>query len=424
MSSSASLPDRQPQSQPQYLSRGVILLLAFACGVAVANVYFPQAISPLIAHGLNISTGSAALVVTTTQLGYAAGVFLLVPLGDRVPHRPLIVTLLSVTCVGLVVAGLAPSLWLLVVASAVIGISTVVPQILIPMAAGLMPAERRGAVTGTLLSGLIGGILLARTFSGTLGDWLGWRAPYLVAAGVAALLTVVLAVKVPVTSPPARQSYPQLLAEPLRLMRAEPELRRSAFYQATVFAGFSAAWTSIALFVTGPAYGMGAPVVGLIALVGAGSMFATPIAGRWTDRKGPDPVNLLCMVGSLLAAAVLLGGLVHGVTGLVVMTVGMLVLDVAMQSGQVANQARIFALRPEVRSRLNTAYMTCSYIGGSIGSWLGVRAYAWIGWGGVCALVAVVGALALARHLLRTTRPAIRPAEEIPAEPERTAATS
>ncbi|MEV7028399.1 MFS transporter, partial [Kitasatospora sp. NPDC093558] len=370
------------KASPPQLGRGVILLLAFTCGVAVANVYFPQAISPLIARGLLISPGSAALVVIATQLGYAAGIFLLVPLGDRVPHRRLIVTLLTLTSAGLVAAGIAPSQLVLVGASAFIGITTVVAQIVIPMAAGLTPPEKRGAVTGTLLSGLIGGILLARTFGGTLGEWLGWQAPYLVAAAVVLLLALVLAVKVPVTVPTSQQRYPSLLAEPLKLLRAEPDLRRSAFYQATVFAGFSAAWTSIALYITGPSYNMGAPVVGLVALVGAGSMFSTPIAGRRTDRKGPDPVNTVCMLGAVLAAVILLGGLVRGPVGLVALTAGMLLLDVAMQSSQVANQARIFALRPEARARLNTAYMTCSFLGGSLGSWLGVRAYNRLGWGG------------------------------------------
>ncbi|WP_406193976.1 MFS transporter [Kitasatospora sp. NBC_01560] len=379
----------------------MILLLAVACGVAVADVYFPQAISPLVAADLAISPGSAALVATAAQLGYAAGIFLLVPLGDRVPHRPLLVTLLVLTCGGLLIAGAAPSLAVLVAASAATGATTVVPQIVIPMAVGLTAPDRRGAVTGTLLSGLIGGILLARTFSGTVGAWLGWRAPYLVAAGVVLVLALVLAAKVPVTTPPSRQRYPALLAESLRLLRSEPELRRSCFYQATVFAGFSAAWTSVALFVTGPAYGMGAPVVGLIALVGAGSMFCTPVAGRRVDRSGPEPVSLVCLLGAVLSAVVLLGGLARGALGLVALAAGLLLLDIAMQAGQVANQARIFVLRPEARSRLNTAYMTCAFLGGSVGSWLGVRAYRSLGWAGVCTLVAVAAVLALLRHLLR-----------------------
>jgi predicted MFS family arabinose efflux permease len=244
-----SVSHAEPESR---LGSRMILLLALACGVAVANVYFPQAISPLIANGLHVSPDSAALVVTAAQLGYAAGIFLLVPLSDRVPHRPLIVTLLGITGLGLLAASIAPSLPVLVGASIVIGLTTVVPQIIIPMAAGLVDPNRRGAVTGTLLGGLIGGILLARTFSGTLGEWLGWRAPYVVAAILVLLLALVLAFAVPKTTPTSKQTSPALLGASLQLLRTEPELRRSCLYQATVFAGFSAAWTSLSLLISGP----------------------------------------------------------------------------------------------------------------------------------------------------------------------------
>jgi predicted MFS family arabinose efflux permease len=374
----------------------LILLLSIACGVAVANIYFPQAISPLIAGGLNVSKSSAALVTTCAQLGYAAGVFLLVPLGDRVRHRRLVTLLLTLTAAGLVLAGTATALPTLAIASALIGLTTVVPQILIPMAAGLAEPERRGEVTGTLLSGLIGGILLARTFSGTLGQWLGWRAPYLVAAIAVLVLSTAMAVLLPVTTPSTDERYPSLVAASVRLLRAEPLLRRSCQYQVLVFAAFSAAWTALALFVTGPRYHLGTPAVGVLALVGAGSMLATPRAGRATDRLGPDAVNLRCLLGVLAAAAVLVLGDVGGLLGLAGLAVGMLGLDVAMQSGQVANQARIFALRPGERARLNTAYMTCAFLGGSAGSWIGVRAYAAFGWSGVCGAIAVAGAVALA----------------------------
>ncbi len=386
------------------MPRWVILVLSLACGVGVSTIYFPQAISSLVAADLGVSTGSAALVVTAAQFGYAAGIFLLVPLGDRLPHRPLIVTLLVLTAVGLLAASAAPSLPLLVVASAVTGVTTVVPQIIIPMTAGLVPAERRGAVTGTLLSGLIGGILLARTFSGTLGERLGWRAPYLVAAAVFLALAAILSRVVPDTTPSTRHSYPSLIAAPLHLLRTEPDLRRSCLYQAAVFAGFSAAWTTLTLLVTGPTYAMGAQAVGLLGLVGAASMFSTPLAGRLADRRGPDTVSLLAMLGTIAAAAVLVPAYRGGTTGLLALAAGMLLLDVAVQSGQVANQARIFALRPEARARINTAYMTCAFLGGSAGSWLGVRTYDRFGWRGVTGLVAALAVVALGRHLRHVRR--------------------
>jgi len=386
------------------LKRSLILLLSVACGVAVANIYFPQAISPLIADGLHVGKSSAAQVTTAAQLGYAAGVFLLVPLGDRLRHRTLVVTLLLLTTCGLVLAGTATALPILAVASALIGLTTVVPQILIPMAAGLTAPERRGEVTGTLLSGLIGGILLARTFSGVLGEWLGWRAPYLIAAAVILALSVAMAAFLPPTSPTTAERYPALIGAALGLLRTEPLLRRSCQYQVLAFAAFSAAWTALALHVTGPRYHLGTPAVGLLALVGAASMFATPHAGRHVDRRGPDAVNLWCLLGLVASAAILLLGNAGGAVGLVALGGGMLALDVAMQSGQVANQARIFALRPEARARLNTAYMTCAFLGGSAGSWIGVRAYSAFGWPGVCGVVATLGGVALALCALRATQ--------------------
>ncbi|MEV5977380.1 MFS transporter [Streptomyces sp. NPDC052114] len=378
----------------------MVLLLAVVCGVAVGNVYFPQALIPLVADGLRVPADTAAFVVTATQFGYAAGIFLLVPLGDRVPHRTLIATLLALAGLGLLGAGAAPGLESLVAASFLIGVTTVIAPIVAPMAVGLVPADRRGAVTGTLLSGSIGGMLLSRAFGGSVGEWLGWRAPYLLTAAVALVMACVLLRALPRTTAPTRQRYPALVAESLRLLRTEPELRRSGFYQAMIFGGFSALWTGVALLLTGPEYGLGASAVGALALVNAGTMLCTPLAGRQVDRRGPDAVNLVCLVAVLVAAAVLFLGGLGGTPGIVALAVGSLLLDVAMQAGSVASQVRIFALSDEARARLNTAYMTCAYVGGGVGSWLGVRAYGAFGWPGVCGLVALLAALALARHLL------------------------
>ncbi|WP_078626193.1 MFS transporter [Streptomyces sp. NRRL S-241] len=382
------------------MSRRLLLLLTLTCAVGVGTVYFPQAVSPLVVAALHASPGSATLVVTAIQIGYTAGIFLLVPLGDRLPHRPLLVTLLALTGAGLLAAGCAPGLAPLIGAAAVVGTTTVAAQVIGPLAAGLVAAERRGAVLGTLLSGSTGGMLLARTFGGTLGEWLGWRAPYLVAGAVALVLAAVLARTLPVTAAGSRERYPALLAAPLRLLLTEPELRRSCLYQATVFGGFSAVWTCLALLLTGPVYGLGAHAVGMLALVGAVTMLCTPYAGRLVDRTGADRVNLVCLLGFLVSAAVLAVGSRGGAAGLLALAGGTLLLDVAMQCGMVANQARVYALRPDARSRLNTAYMTCAYLGGSGGSWLGVRIHGRAGWPGVCALVAVLAAVALARHLV------------------------
>ncbi|MFZ3599331.1 MFS transporter [Streptomyces sp. BH104] len=376
--------------------RRLPLLMALACGVTVANAYFPQAITPLIADSFHVPEATAATLATLTQLGYAAGIFLLVPLGDRLPRRPLITVLLAVTSLALLTAGLAPATGLLLAAGTLVGLATVVPQILLPMAAGLVEPERRGQVIGTLQAGLIGGILLARAFGGVLGEHLGWRAPYLIAAALTALLALALGALLPTTTPAARdRRYVALLADTLRMLRTERELRRSVLFQVTVFGGFSAAWTAVALFLTGPRYGLGTQAVGVLALVGAGSMFFAPAAGRWVDRYGAHRVNVWCVVAALASAGVLAFGSWGGAVGLGALAVGLLLIDVAVQCGQVANQSRIFALPREAHSRLNTGYMTCSFLGASVGSWLGARAYTHLGWPAVCGLIAVAVAVPL-----------------------------
>lgn len=399
-----SMPGSTPHPTTRAMPRRLLALLAVTCAVAVGNLYFPQAVGPLVAAGLHVSPDATAVVVTATQLGYTAGIVLLVPLGDRLPNRPLLVVLLSLTGLALLAAGCAPALGPLTAAGAAVGLTTVAAQVVGPLAAGLTPPERQGAVIGVLLSGSTAGMLLARTFGGTLGEWLGWRAPYLVAAAAALLLAIVLGTAVPTTVPTSRQPYRALLAEPFRLLRTEPELRRSSLYQACVFAGFSAVWTCLALLLTGPVYRLGAPAVGLLALVGAATVFCTPYAGRLVDRHGPDPVNLVCLLGVFGSAPVLALGARGGPLGLAALVLGTLLLDVAMQCGMVAGQARAYAVRPDAPGRVKTAYMTCGYLGGSAGSWLGVRVWGRAGWWGVCALLALLAAVALGRHLSTVRR--------------------
>jgi predicted MFS family arabinose efflux permease len=382
------------------LARRGVLLLAAVCGVAVGNVYFPQAVSPSIAAGLHVRPAAAAGIVSATQLGYTLGLFTLVPLGDRVRHRRLIVSLLIITGCWLFTAAAAPGVGVLLAAATLVGVSTVVAPVIGPMAAGLVAEQRRGAVSGMLLSGSLGGMLLSRALGGPLSQWLGWRAGYL-AMGVLTLACAALAARLlPATQPATGRSYPALLVQSVAALASEPELRRSSFYQATVFAAFSAVWTGVALLLTGPVYRLGTSAVGLLALVNAGTMVSTPQAGRWADRRGPDAVNVAAMLGVVCAAVVLAGGAAGGAGGLAALITGSLLLDVAMQAGMVANQVRNYRLRPEARSRVNTSYMTCAYCGGTIGSWLGAQAFGSFGWIGVCALAALLAGTALARHVL------------------------
>jgi predicted MFS family arabinose efflux permease len=384
-------------SEPR-LGRGTVLLLAVACGVAVSNIYFPQALTALVAADLRVPTDAPTLAVTATQFGYAGGIFLLVPLGDRLPHRRLLVGLLVAAGTSLLAASAAPSLPVLVAASALVGLTTVAAPVIGAMAAGLVAGNRVGAVSGILLSGSIGGILLGRVAAGALGEWLGWRAPYLAAASLTLLVAVLLVRIVPVTMPRTRQRYPSLLVEPLKLMRREPALRRSCLYQVCVFAGFSAVWTSLPQLLTGPAYGLTTGAVGALGVLSAATMFCVPLAGRLADRVGPDLVNLVCLVGTIAAAVVLAAGTRGGPVGLLAVAAGLLLLDVTMQSGMTANLTRIYAVRPD--SRLKSAYMTCAFLGGGTGSLVGAMLRAEFGWGAVSTLVALTAGIALTHHLV------------------------
>jgi predicted MFS family arabinose efflux permease len=337
--------------------------------------------------------------VTATQFGYTAGIFLLVPLSDRFAHRRLIVTLLALAGLGLLAGAAAPDLPALIGATTFVGVTTVVAPVIGPMAAGLATADRRGVVSGTLLSGSIGGMLLSRVLAGVIAEHLGWRAPYLASAVLTLLLALILARALPHTSPSSAQRYRALLAETVRLLRTEPDLRRSTYYQAMVFAGFSAVWTEVAFLLIGPRYHMSTTAVGMLALVNAATMACTPVAGRQVDRHGPDVINLICLPAVIAAAALLALGSRGGTVGITCLVAGTLLLDVAMQSGMVANQVRIYALGTEAAGRIKTVYMTGAYLAGGVGSWLGTRTYAVFGWTGVCALVALLAGLALARHL-------------------------
>jgi predicted MFS family arabinose efflux permease len=373
------------------MSRPLIAVLCLACAVAVGNVYFPQALIDPVAGAFGVSASAAAAIVSATQLGYALGIFLIVPLGDRLPGRRLVLILLGASAAGLAAAGAAPRLSVLTGASLLVGLTTVFAQVICALAAGMVAPDRRGQLAGTLLSGSIFGILLARGVAGVLATHVGWRAPYFIAAAMCAVLAAALARALPAGE---RHAGRWSLAEPLRLVAREPALRRSAFYQASAFAGFTAAWAGIALELTPQG-------VGALALVGVLTMVATPLAGRAADRHGPDRVSRFALAGGVGAAPVL------AVDGLVPLAIGTLMLDVAMQCGMTANVARFYALPGRARNRMNAGYMTCAYLGGTAGSLLATAAYGVAGWAGVVALVGLAPLPALLASLSRLHQPGL-----------------
>ena len=362
--------------------------LAVGCAVSVGNLYYLQPLLAGVSREFGVTEARAGLAATLTQVGYALGMLFVVPLGDVRERRGLVVTALAATVVAALAVSVAPSFGLLLLASLALGFATCTPQILIPFAAALATPEARGRVVGFVLSGLLLGILLARTFSGFVGARLGWRMVYVIAAGLVAALAVALRLLLPEHREETRFSYGRLLRSLGELVREEPVLRESATYGALLFAAFSAFWTTLA-FLLHPR-GLGPDAVGLFGLVGAAGALAAPLAGRLSDRGSPRRTILAGIVAVVVSFAVMLQG---SITALVV---GVLLMDVGVQAAHTSNLARVYALRPEARSRLNTVYMTCYFTGGSLGSALGAAAWGAFGWPGVCAVGAACGLAALA----------------------------
>ncbi|WP_236792855.1 MFS transporter [Amycolatopsis sp. GM8] len=357
--------------------RLVMVVLAFSCGATVANLYYPQPLLGEIASAFSVSQGAAALVVTLTQLGYAAGIVLLMPLGDLLENRKLATRTLVFTTIALVIAGVSPVFGLFLAASVLIGLTSVVAQILIPFAAHLAPEEQRGRFVGTVMTGLLLGILLARTVSSFVAGAAGWRTIYLVSAALMLLVAIAIRRVLPQREPPHRVRYPHLMRSVLTLAREEPALRRRAVCQALMFGAFSAFWTAVAFELAG-AHGLSQTGIGVFALVGAAGAAAAPLAGRLGDR-GYGQIGSGAAL-ALGAAAMVLADL--GAHSIVLLAVAGVLLDLAVQGHQVLSQQEIYGLRADARARINTVFMTTIFVGGAIASAVAGSLYDSVGWTG------------------------------------------
>jgi predicted MFS family arabinose efflux permease len=365
--------------------------MAVTCGLVVANIYYNQPLLAAIGRTFRLSDSSASLLATATQIGYTLGMLFVVPLGDKLERKRMILIMLlgAAACMG--IAAIAPSFGVLAGASVLLGIFSAVPQLLVPMAAHLAPEESRGRIVGRVMSGLLIGILLSRTISGYVGLHLGWRAMFEIGAGLMLLLGVLLAWKLPTDEPTFAGSYGSLMKSLLTLTREHAPLRRAALIGASLFAAFSVFWTTLTFYLEAPPFNYGSDVVGFFGLIGAFGALAAPLAGKMADTKGPGYTVTAGIVLALVAYAIL------GVGGAYVaaLVAGVVLLDVGVQATHISNQSLIFSLVPEARSRLNTVYMTAYFIGGSLGSVLGGLAWVHGGWPGVCALGGALTAVAL-----------------------------
>jgi predicted MFS family arabinose efflux permease len=367
----------------------VILTMAVACGLTVANLYYAQPLLVLISTTFGVSQGTAAIVVTATQLGYAVGLALVVPLGDLLENRKLASRTLLVTAVALAVAAVSPDFTLFLVVSVFIGITSVVVQVLVPFAAHLAPADQRGKYVSRVMSGLLLGILLARSLASVTAAAWGWRSIYLISAVAMLALSAFLWRLLPERRPTTAIRYGALLRSTLQLVREEPVLRRLSLSQALMFGAFSCFWTSIAYELVN-AHGFTQLNIAVFALVGAGGAVAALIAGPLADR-GFGRRGRALAIGLGVVAMVVAGAGSHSI---ILLALGAVLLDLAAQSHQVLTQRDIYGLREDARARLNTVYITSAFIGGAIASAVSGWLYQTHGWTAVTIFGAALPLLA------------------------------
>jgi predicted MFS family arabinose efflux permease len=363
------------------ISGATTLLFATACGLIVANLYYPQPLAAMIAPAIGLPADAAGLIVTLTQCGYCAGLMLLVPLGDLTENRRLIWITLIAAAAALLASAFAPGAFWFLLASLCVGLSSVSVQILVPVAAHLAPEASRGRVVGNVMAGLLVGIMLARPVSSLVASEFGWRAVYGGSAVIMVVLALVLRSLLPERQPDANHSYSELIASLWRLFLDTPLLRQRAAYQASLFGAFSLYWTAVPLLLLSPAYHFTQRGISLFALAGAAGACSAPIAGRLADRGYTRMATGAALV--LAACAFALAGL-GGDGSLAALLIGGILLDFAVQGNVVLGQRAIFSLGAHVRSRLNGLYLAIFFLGGAAGSALASLAFEHGGWIRVC----------------------------------------
>lgn len=364
----------------QGLSSALVALMSVATGLAVASNYYVQPLLDTIAHQFSLSVSLAGFIVTTAQLGYACGLLLLVPLGDMLERRGLIVSMSLLAAGGMMITALSTSLPLMLLGTVVTGLFSVVAQILVPLAATLAAPEKRGKVVGTVMSGLLLGILLARTAAGALAQLGGWRSVYWTASVLMILMSLALWRYLPRYKQDVPLNYPQLLRSIFSLYAGNRVIRTRALTGCLSFANFSMLWTSMAFLLSAQPYGFNEGEIGLLGLVGAAGALAARQAGGLADK---GKAKLTTSAG-LLIMLVAWGVTALGAHHLLALIIGILLLDLAVQAVHITNQSVIYRHKPEARNRLNAGYMTSYFIGGALGSIISANAFHHAGWYGVC----------------------------------------
>ncbi|MCO4291794.1 MFS transporter [Solitalea sp. MAHUQ-68] len=370
------------------LSRAQMLLMAFATGLIVANIYYSQPLVVLISKEFNVSESNAGQINFYTQLGYALGLFFCTPLGDKLERKKQIIVMTLTSVVALIGAAVTQNIFVLKIAGLLIGFTSMVPQLIIPMAANLAAPEQRGRIIGTIMSGLLIGILLSRTLSGFIGDLWGWRAMFYIAAGICLVLAIVMTFTFPSSKPSFQGSYGQLMKSLVQLVKEQHVLREATAINALAFGSFGMFWTTMVLLLSASPFHFNANTIGLFGLAAGMGALMAPLVGKIADKRNPR-VAIGFGVVIMLLSFVLLYISRHNVIGLIV---GIILLDMGIQGIHVSNQTRIYALIPEARNRINTVFMTGSFIGTAMGSAIGLWVWDLYQWFGVC-LVGIIFSL-------------------------------
>ncbi|WP_410986156.1 MFS transporter [Bacillus paranthracis] len=362
------------------ISSGLIILLATACGIIVANLYYAQPLIGLISNEIGLSNSSAGLIVTLTQIGYVVGLLFLVPLGDIVENKKLILILLFLSAFALISMVFVKSATLLLIASFFIGLGSVAAQVLVPLVSYLSSENARGRVVGNVMSGLLLGIMLARPISSLVADMWGWNAIFALSATVIIVLAFVLSKVLPTRKPKAKTNYIALLNSMWQLLRTTPILRRRAIYHACVFGAFSLFWTTVPLLLSSPAFHFSQTAIALYALVGITGAIAAPIGGRLADLGWTRPATGIALTVVIISLILPLFIQSSSPFGIAVLVIAAILLDMGVSANLVLSQRLIFSLSPEIRSRLNGLFMAIFFLGGAVGSFIGGWAYALGGW--------------------------------------------
>jgi predicted MFS family arabinose efflux permease len=388
------------------MPRWIVWLLAFSTGCIVANIYYVQPLLADIAREFGLSVTQTGAIAMLGQIGTGLGMLFFVPLGDKYERRSLISGMLLVEAIALAFAASAANVTWLCVACFAVGAMTATVHVIVPLAAHLAPARERGHVVGTVLSGLLAGVLLARAFSGIVGAQYGWRTVYWFASGLMLLLAVTLRFALKPSEPELSMKWTELMRSVISLAREHATLREAALLACLLFMSFSALWTTLVFLLRMPPYHYGTTAAGLFGLLGAASVAAAPLVGRMSDRHGSERAIRIAIVSALVGFVLLLF-LGRTLVGLVA---GIVLIDIGVQSGHVANQSRIYSLVPTARSRINTFYMVAFFVGGALGSYLGPLGFNLAGWNGFCAvpLAALCFALAYFIRAERNRLPAVR----------------